>query len=75
MFAEALVLPWDLHIAENNGDALSAPFSDLLKDSMECLSRSLPPCKKGKIGHPSSEPLPLTVKVEFNYCIAGTWCL
>nr|GMD84882.1 CST complex subunit CTC1 isoform X2 [Ipomoea batatas] len=54
VFAEALVLPWDLHIAENNGDALSAPFSDLLKDSMECLSRSLPPCKKGKIGHPSN---------------------
>nr|GME09282.1 CST complex subunit CTC1 isoform X2 [Ipomoea batatas] len=53
VFAEALVLPWDLHIAENNGDALSAPFSDLLKDSMECLSISLPPCKKGKIGHPS----------------------
>nr|GMD89025.1 CST complex subunit CTC1 isoform X1 [Ipomoea batatas] len=54
VFAEALVLPWDLHIAENSGDALSAPFSDLLKDSMECLSRSLPPCKKGKIGHPST---------------------
>ncbi|XP_019174090.1 PREDICTED: CST complex subunit CTC1 isoform X2 [Ipomoea nil] len=71
VFAEALVLPWDLHIGENNGDALSAPFSDLLKDSVECLTRGLPPCKKGKIGHPSRKYCNFSILSEVPCLVTG----
>ncbi|VFQ65686.1 unnamed protein product [Cuscuta campestris] len=53
VFAEALVIPWDLLIPESDEDTPTVPFSDLLRDSMEYQSEILPPFKKRKIGHAS----------------------